>query len=180
MELNVIAKLIGEEEHPNVEAYIETNGNVTLSELANLFMQEEEIPFYPYEFEGSDNPEVMDRLSNEEKLGYTIIERNIELKRLLENTMLPSGSVMDFIDVTNIGRDYSYSGYADLYENGYLDKKSSGPDLTYYTLEEIRAEILAEEKRKKETEQELQKEEVKREISREKPEQQMTEKSPSI
>lgn len=174
--LNVIAHLIGEEEHPKVEAYIDNNAGLPISKIANLFMQEEAIPFYPYEFEGSDNPEVMNRLSVEEKMGYTILERNIELKRLLESTMLPSGSVMDFIDVTNIGRDYSYSGYAALYDEGYFDISESGPDLNYYTIEEI-AEEIAEQEQEVEEKRE---EEIQEETVKEKPQQRMQEKAPSL
>lgn len=73
-ELNVIAKLIGSEQHPAVEAYLSQDDGVSLKQLANLYMQESEIPYHTFSFKGSDNPDVMKRLSDEGKIGYELVE----------------------------------------------------------------------------------------------------------
>ena len=174
-ELNTIAKLIGDEEHSKVEAYINTTSGLSLSEIANLFMQEDEIPFYEYEFEGSDNPEVVNRLSNEEKMGYTLLERNGELKRQLEMMEIGGSSALLYLNIEAIGRDYSFSG-ATLYENGYYNMSESGPDLSYYTMEEIAEEIAAQEQELEEKREE----EIQEETVKEKPQQRMQEKAPSL
>lgn len=95
-ELNTIARLIGNEEHRKVEAYLEDTSELSLLEVANLFMQEDEISFYPYEFEGSDNLTVMDTLSDEEKMGYTILESDMELKNQLESMQIAGVSVLNY------------------------------------------------------------------------------------
>lgn len=139
-ELNTIASLIGDEPHPSIEAYMQEN-EPTLLEFANLFMQEEEIPFYSYEFEGSDNPEVMERLSKEEKMGYTMLESNLELKNMLEDIPLGNANVMSYLDVEAVGRDLSLSGDVTLTESGYFDERMGVPDLTSYSWKMIRDEL---------------------------------------
>lgn len=52
-ELNVIAKLIGSVQHPAVEAYLSQDDGVSLKQLANLYMQESEIPYHTFSFKGS-------------------------------------------------------------------------------------------------------------------------------
>ena len=175
-ELNIIAKLIGDEEHSKVEAYLNTTSGLSLSEIANLFMQEDEIPFYDYKFEGSNNEMLMKRLSDEEKMGYTLLERNVELKRQLEMVEIGGSSALFYLNIEAIGRDYSYSGFATLYENGYYNMSESGPDLSYYTMEEI-AEEIAEQEQELEEKRE---EEIQEETVKEKPQQRMQEKAPSL
>ena len=143
--LNIIAKLIGDEEHSKVEAYIDNDPGLSLSEIANLFMQENKIPFYPYKFEGSDNPDVMSILSDEEKMGYTLVERDMVLKNQLETMKIGGMDVLAYLDVERIGQDYSLSGYATLYDNGYYNLLESGPNLGLYTMEEIAEEVAARE-----------------------------------
>ena len=179
-ELNIIAKLIGDEEHSKVEAYLNTTSGLSLSEIANLFMQEDEISFYPYEFEGSDNLAVMDTLSDEEKMGYTILESNMELKNQLESMQIDGVSVLDYINVEAIGRDYSFNN-ATLYEDGYYNMSESGPDLSYYTMEEIAEEIAEREQSAEEKkEEETQEEEKKEGTIKEKVQHKITEKAPSL
>ncbi|MBO5259036.1 MAG: antirestriction protein ArdA [Agathobacter sp.] len=145
-ELNVLAKLIGENDHPAVDTYLINGGNLTISELANLLIQEEEIPFFPYEFEGSDNPEVMRNLTSEEKMGYTVIEQDKNLKGFLDTYEVGGmTNIGQYINVGNIGRDLSFSDYVDLSENGYLDKRMEFPDLNAYTIEEIEMELDEQE-----------------------------------
>lgn len=142
-ELNTIAKLIGDEPHPAVETYLQNDSNLSLTELANLFVQESEIPYYPYKFEGSDNPELMERLSEEEKMGYSYIESFAETKLILENLQFGEMRAKDYIDVEAVGRDLSLSGDYLLTENGYYNARQSGPDLETYTMDKIK-EGLAE------------------------------------
>lgn len=142
--LNVIADLMGDEPHPAVEAYLQENPGLSFEEIANLFMQESEIPYYPYEFTGSGNPELMERLSNEEKMGYTYIEGSPELHAALENLEINETSVINYLDVEAIGRDLSMNGDT-LLENGYFDSKENSLDLSVYTMDEIKQELAERE-----------------------------------
>jgi len=140
-DLNLIAQLIGDEPHPAVQTYVEVNNTLDLEELANLFMQEDEIPFHPYEFENSDNPELMGRLSEDEKMGYTMIEKDPEIKAALENMQLGTSNAMSYIDVEAVGRDLFLSNYVYASEGGYYNMLEEGPDLDAYTLHEIRGKL---------------------------------------
>ena len=180
-ELNTIARLIGDEEHRKVEAYLENDSGLSLLEVANLFMQEDEISFYPYEFEGSDNLAVMDTLSDEEKMGYTILESNMELKKQLESMQIDGVSVLDYINVEAIDRDYSFNN-ATLYEDGYYNMSENGLDLKLYTMKEIEEEIAEREQsaEEKKEEEETQEEEIKEGTIKEKVQHKITEKAPSL
>lgn len=179
-ELNTIARLIGDEAHRKVEAYLENDSGLSLLEIANLFMQEDEISFYPYEFEGSDNMEVMDILSNEEKMGYTILESNMELKKQLESMQIHGASVLGYLDVGAIGRDYSYNN-ATLYEDGYYNMSENELNLKLYTMKEIEEEIAEREQSAEEKkEEETQEEEIKEGTIKEKVQHKITEKAPSL
>lgn len=179
-ELNTIARLIGDEAHRKVEAYLENDSGLSLLEIANLFMQEDEISFYPYEFEGSDNMEVMDILSNEEKMGYTILESNMELKNQLESMQIDGASVLGYLDVGAIGRDYSFNN-ATLYEDGYYNMSENRLDLKLYTMKEIEEEIAEREQSAEEKkEEETQEEEIKEGTIKEKVQHKITEKAPSL
>lgn len=142
--LNVIANLMGDEPHPAAEAYLQENPGLSFEEITNLFMQESEIPYYPYEFDGSGNPELMERLSNEEKMGYTYIEGFPELHAALENLEINETSVINYLDVEAIGRDLSLNGNT-LLENGYFDSKANSLDLSVYTVDEIKQELAERE-----------------------------------
>lgn len=180
-ELNTIARLIGDEEHRKVEAYLESDSGLSLLEIANLFMQEDEIPFYPYEFEGSDNLKVMYTLSNEKKMGYTILESDMELKNQLESMQIDGVSVLSYLDVEAIGRDYSYNN-ATLYEDGYYNMSENRLDLKLYTMKEIEEEIAEREQsaEEKKEEEETQEEEIKEGTIKEKVQHKITEKAPSL
>lgn len=153
-DLNIIAKLIGNEPHPEVEAYLEHVEQVSAQELANLLMQKEKIPYHTYTFSGSDNPKVMDNLTDEEKLGYEMLERDAEMLRMLEALPMGTSNVLSYINVSDIGRDLSYSGDYSPDENGYYNLLEEGPDLEYYTMEEIK-EHLVEKGKSEKQEQEI-------------------------
>ena len=149
-ELNMIAKLIGDEPHPAVKAYLQEDFNLSLTELANLFIQESEIPYYPYEFNGSNNSELMERLSEEEKMGYTYIESISNLLSTLENLQINETSVLNYLDVEAVGRDMASEGSVVLTKAGYYDCKMNGPDLSAYTMDEIKAELAEREQKQQE------------------------------
>lgn len=178
-DLNVIANLIGEENHAKVEAYLNSNQGLSLLEIANLFMQEEEISFYEYEFDGSSNQMLMARLSNEEKMGYTLIEQDMELKNQLESMQIGGANVLSYLDVEAIGRDCAMNGTT-LYEHGYY-LPEGGPDLNHYTMEEIAEEVVAREQIAEEKkEAEIREEEVTEGTVKERVHQEIEQKAPSL
>lgn len=144
-DLNVLAKLIGASEHPAVETYLTSGGDLSKSELANLLFQEEKLPFFSYEFEGSENPVVLNSLSEEEKLGYTMIEQDPNLKSFLGTYEIGTSTIGSYVDVGAIGRDFSLNGYVDLHEKGYLDTRMGMPDLNAYSMDEIKQELQQQE-----------------------------------
>lgn len=156
-ELNTIARLLGNEEHPAVEAYLQNASNLSLTELANLIMQEDEIAYYPYEFEGSDNQKVMEALSGEAKMGYTMIEADEDLKRFLKNKTIGTSNMMNYVDAEAIGRDMSLSDYVSLTESGYYDKRADSLNLSAYTMDEIKEELAEREVQQQKTEKIVQK-----------------------
>ncbi len=132
-DLNTVAYLAADGEHPSVAAYCQSQ-SVTVEELANLFCQEADIPFYAYEFEGIEHA---DYLSAEEKMGRTIVGRDQELVGILR-----SKGLEDYLDYEAIGREASYSGIT-LFDNGYIE--SRGLDSIHpQTMQEIREELAQE------------------------------------
>lgn len=140
-EVNLVAKLIGNETHPAVEMYIDYAGSLSMSEIANLIYKEEEIPYFKYDFQGSENNNLFYLMSDETKLGYTMIEQNSKIKSLLEDTEINGTSLYSYINVENIGRDAVLSGWVDVSEHGYLLRDVDGPDLTQYSPQVINKEI---------------------------------------
>lgn len=117
-----------------VEAYIEYQGTDDIEEIINVMLQEDNIPFYPYE-ENSEN------LSNEEKYGMSKAIWN-GLDEILEKYY-----VTDCFDYEKYGMDDDVS----LYENGYLENGACGDiDLHYYSLEEIKEELGYDEEESEE------------------------------
>lgn len=149
-DINTIASLIEDGLSPAVDFFAAISDISTLEELANIILQEERIPFYEYAFEDADDPEVMDRLSNEEKMGYTMIEQDEKLKRQLEMLTVGGVPLIAYIDVNAIGRGLSLSGYVDLCEYGYINKTEKGPDLSLYKMEEFTKSISADKNLEKE------------------------------
>lgn len=146
-EVNLVAKLLGNEPHPAAETYIEYSGALSMSEIANLIYKEEEIPYYEYDFEGVQDKNSFYLMPNETKLGYTMIEQNTELKKILENTQVNGTSLYAYVDVNGIGRDAVLNGYVAVAEYGYLECSVEGLKLDAYTVEEINQELKEEEKR---------------------------------
>lgn len=141
-DLNTLAQLLSlQEEHPAAELYISHAGNMTIAEICNVLMQEDELPYMRYEFDGSDNPEVMRNMSDETKLGYTLLERDVSLKVLLENREIGSSTLNHYINVEGIGRDMIMSGYAEVGEHGWYDTQAAQPELELYTLDDVKEYI---------------------------------------
>lgn len=109
----------------------------TISNIANLVIQAEDIPFSTYEFEGIENSSNM---SNETKLGYTFAE----LFGIQES--LEAINAECYFDYEKYGNDCSFD-YA-LSDKGYFDMTEDGPSLEQYGREDIKAalnEIFSEE-----------------------------------
>ncbi len=140
-QINMAARLIGEQTHPAVEAYVKAGYVSNLSELANALLQENMIPFSRYQFEGSDNPETMENLTVEEKLGYTMLESTADLKKLLDTVPLGTSTLGSYVDAGRIGMDLSNSGVF-LFETGWIAPQADGPDLSLYTIEELLEEAF--------------------------------------
>ena len=147
-EINVVAKLLGNEPHPDVEMYVKYDETLSMQELANLIVKEDEIPYIPYLFEGIDNPGALHILSDEEKLGYTVLETSTDLVAALEKLEVAGTSIMNYIDVSAIGRDMVLSGHARIGEEGYLDTRAVSMDLKEYTVDEINKDIKEEQNRR--------------------------------
>ena len=140
-ELNLLAQLFAlREEHPAAELYISHAGNLTISEIINVLMQEDELPYMRYEFEGVDNPDVMRNLSDEAKLGYTLLESNSTLKMLVD-AEVGSSTLIHYINVEDIGRDMVFSGYAEVGEHGWYDTQATQPELEMYSMEDVKEYI---------------------------------------
>lgn len=117
-------------------------GNII--ELMNLVEQADEIPFYSYEYSDMYNKDswgqtCLDRLSNEENYGYTLLE-GTPLMELLEQ----NSAAMSAFDVGEYGRQCAESDYVTLSDEGYLDNTQDMPDLDYYSREEL-LEMITEE-----------------------------------
>lgn len=113
-----------------VTAFMEYGGTLAIPEFLNAVAQADEIPYTAYEFKGIENVRDM---TPQEKCGYTVAENT--MSDLMEK--LEEYHMEDYLDYEAIGRDMEQSGNV-LGENGYLDCKASGPDLSLYTMEELR------------------------------------------
>lgn len=113
-------------------------------ELMNLVEQAYEIPFYSYEYSDMYNKDswgqtCLERLSNEENYGYTLLE-GTPLMELLEQ----NSEAMSAFDVGEYGRQCAENGYVSLSDHGYLENTQDMPDLDHYSREEL-VEMIAEE-----------------------------------
>lgn len=108
-----------------VEAYIEYQGVDDIEEIINVMLQEDKIPFYPYE-------PTYGNLSNGEKYGMSKAIWS-GLDEILEKYY-----ATDCFDYEKYGMDDDVN----LYENGYLENGACGDiDLHYYSSDEIKYEF---------------------------------------
>lgn len=113
-------------------------------ELMNLVEQADEIPFYSYEYSYMFNKDswgqtCLERMSNEENYGYTLLE-GTPLMELLEQ----NSEAMSAFDVGEYGRQCAENSYVSLSDHGYLNNSQDMPDLDYYCREEL-VEMIAGE-----------------------------------
>ena len=136
--LNMLAKVMdreGEGAVERVEAALDCGIDApgTVSGLANLILQADEIPFYEYYFDGIGNCRNM---GAEEKLGYTVAEETGLIDKLSEI------GAEYYFDFERYGADLTINEYT-IGEDGYLDRCADMPAEDCYDLEELRG-IAAE------------------------------------
>lgn len=122
--LNLLAKV--SENIYNMEAiegYANSEGDLSIEELMNIIIQEDEIPYYSYQIDSWT-------MSAEEKYGYRFAEDT----GLLD--VLQQHEIEGYFDFESYGRDAEMSGYVELLDDGYIDKSES-IDLNKYSLQEI-------------------------------------------
>lgn len=122
--LNLLAKV--SENIQNMEAiegYANLEGDLSIEELMNLIIQEDDILYYNYDINNQN-------MSAEEKYGYMLIEM-MGLKEVLEKHEIDG-----YFDYERYGRDAETSGYVELLDKGYIDRSES-LDLNKYSLLEI-------------------------------------------
>ena len=122
--LNLLAKV--SENIYNMEAiegYANSEGDLSIEELMNIIIQEDEIPYYSYQIDSWT-------MSAEEKYGYRFAEDT----GLLD--VLKQHGIEGYFDFESYGRDAEMSGYVELLDDGYIDKSES-IDLNKYSLQEI-------------------------------------------
>lgn len=125
--LNLLAKIAENiEDMDAINAYVESQGEMTLEELANLFAQEEDIAYYKF----ADNNSF---LSAEAKMGYEMAEETG-----LMDTLQKMG-IEDFFDFEEYGRSWE-NGDITILDEGYIDFANCEVDLRKFTLEELKEE----------------------------------------
>lgn len=129
-ELNLLAVAL--EKVENIEAinsYIEIEGSLSIKKIINLVLQQEEIPYYQYDFR---NIEYCSNLSKEEKYGYTKAELS-GLDQILEKE-----KIEQFFNYKEYGKEDTIVGDVELFENGYMSSLDANIDLDKYSFKEIK------------------------------------------
>lgn len=136
--LNILATI--SERIQNIETincYIDTQANLSITEIINIILQEEKIPYYTYGFEGIENCEYMDK---EEKYGYSMAEATGV------TDILDKNNIIDYFDFKRYGEVWCSLDSVELYDNGYIDLNEE-IDLSFYSEDEIKdiaKEMIAE------------------------------------
>lgn len=107
-----------------IEAYVESQGEMTLDELANLMEQEDDIAYYSFENEN-------EYMSSEEKMGYEMAE----VTGIMET--LRKMGIEDYFDFESYGRSWEYNSDITILDNGYIDFGNCIVELNKYSLEEL-------------------------------------------
>ena len=133
--LNLLAKISENVKNMEaVQAYVDSQGEMSLEELANLMEQEDGIAYYSF---GDNNSFV----SSEEKMGYEMAE----VTGLL-NTLQEMG-IEDFFDFESYGKSWE-NGDITILDDGYIDFGNCEVDLRKYTLDELREKYDLEDVKK--------------------------------
>lgn len=117
-----------------INAYVDSQGEMTLEELANLMEQEDDIAYFKF---SNDNPS----MSSDEKMGYEMAEATGLLDTLRKM------QIEDFFDFEGYGRSWE-NGNITILDNGYIDFGDSDIDLRRYTLEELKEQYDLEDTKK--------------------------------
>lgn len=117
-----------------INAYVDSQGEMTLEELANLMEQEDDIAYFRFSNDSSS-------MSAEEKMGYEMADAT----GLLDT--LQKLQIEEFFDFEGYGSSWE-NGDITILDNGYIDFGDSDIDLNRYTLEELKEQYDLEETKK--------------------------------
>ena len=114
-----------------VNAYVESQAEMTVEELANLMEQADDIAYYKF----SDTESFV---SSETKMGFEMAEVTGLMDTLREL------KIDDFFDFEAYGRSWE-NGDITILDDGYIDFGNCDIDLNRYTLEELKEQYDLEE-----------------------------------
>ena len=117
-----------------INAYVDSQGEMTLEELANLMEQEDDIAYFRFSNDSSS-------MSAEEKMGYEMADATGLLSTLQKLR------IEEFFDFEGYGSSWE-NGDITILDNGYIDFGDSDIDLNRYTLEELKEQYDLEETKK--------------------------------
>ena len=117
-----------------VNAYVDSQGEMTVEELANLMEQEDDIAYFRFSNDSSF-------MSAEEKMGYEMADATGLLSTLQKL------QIEEFFDFEGYGSSWE-NGDITILDNGYIDFGDSDIDLNRYTLEELKEQYDLEETKK--------------------------------
>lgn len=117
-----------------INAYVDSQGEMTLEELANLMEQEDDIAYFRFSNDSSS-------MSAEEKMGYEMADATGLLSTLQKL------QIEEFFDFEGYGSSWE-NGDITILDNGYIDFGDSDIDLNRYTLEELKEQYDLEEIKK--------------------------------
>lgn len=117
-----------------INAYVDSQGEMTLEELANLMEQEDDIAYFRFSNDSSS-------MSADEKMGYEMADATGLLSTLQKL------QIEEFFDFEGYGSSWE-NGDITILDNGYIDFGDSDIDLNRYTLEELKEQYDLEETKK--------------------------------
>ena len=117
-----------------INAYVDSQGEMTLEELANLMEQEDDVAYFRFSNDSSS-------MSAEEKMGYEMADATGLLSTLQKL------QIEEFFDFEGYGSSWE-NGDITILDNGYIDFGDSDIDLNRYTLEELKEQYDLEETKK--------------------------------
>lgn len=117
-----------------INAYVDSQGEMTLEELANLMEQEDDIAYFRFSNDSSS-------MSAEEKMGYEMADATGLLSTLQKL------QIEEFFDFEGYGSSWE-NGDITILDNGYIDFGDSDIDLNRYTLDELKEQYDLEETKK--------------------------------
>lgn len=117
-----------------INAYVDSQGEMTLEELANLMEQEDDIAYFRFSNDSSS-------MSAEEKMGYEMADATGLLSTLQKL------QIEEFFDFEGYGSSWE-NGDITILDNGYIDFGDSDIDLNKYTLDELKEQYDLEETKK--------------------------------